>query len=130
MVRATAAGDGAREAPPEARAVRIRLHGDEDAFSFAWNADLRSVTTDDLHLMADTQRGTFELYDVRNDPNGQNDIVVGAGRTFRRLRRKMEEYEHRLNEVERRSAELSRGRRVPAVGERSAAQLKALGYAE
>ena len=130
MIDAATADEAAQTAVVVRRAARVRLHGDEHAFSFAWNAHLRSVTTDDLHLMADTSSGTWELYDVRNDPHGQEDLFGTGGRAARRLRRKMEEYERRLIEVERRSAALTRNGLAPAVGERSAEQLRALGYVE
>lgn len=124
------AGDTAPAPVPETgRAVRVHLRSD-DAFSFAWNAHLRSITTDDLHLLADPSAPTWEMYDMRGDRRAQHDLFGRGDRAVRRMRRKLEEYERHLREVELRSDELSARGPAAAVSEPVARQLRALGYAE
>ncbi len=123
--------DDASEPPssPDARAARVRLQ-DDDAFSFAWNAHLRSVTTENLHLLHDPSVPALELYDLRDDPRAQENRFERGGRAARRMRRKLEEHERHLSEVEQRSAELREHGSAPAVGDAAARQLRALGYVE
>jgi len=127
------APQGARADAPETNLRRVRIRGDagEHDFSVAWNAHLRSITTEQLHLTFDAHLRTHELYDVRNDPHGQQDLTRELGRTSRRLRRKLDAYERRLTDSELRARALAEGGDVArAVDARTTDQLRALGYAE
>lgn len=131
LIEAAARGAARAARPADPARVRVRLQGDEHDFSFAWNAHLRSLTTEDLHFMADNHLAEWALYDVHDDPHGQEDLFRKLGRPSRRLRRKIEEYERRLTEAELRTAALATGGSVaPGVDARSAEQLRALGYVE
>lgn len=112
------------------REVRVELGGSNEGFAFAWNAHQRSLTTENLHLMADLHLDLWQIYDVRADPGEQENLLGSLGKPARRMRRKLEEYEMLLNDVAARSAALGRNRRAPAVDQGTVEQLKALGYAE
>jgi arylsulfatase A-like enzyme len=129
LVAAAERGEAEEPVPLEPHEARVRL--DDDAFSFAWHFHLRGLTTEHLHLVADTHRRALRMYDVRSDPHGRQNLFRKLSRPSRRMRRKLEEYERRLNEAERRTATLARdGALAPEVAERSIEQLRALGYVE
>lgn len=121
----------ATAAATEAERMRVRLDTPDDELSFAWNAHLRGLTSEQLHLTADVHVSAFELYDVRNDPHGQENLARTYGRAARRMRRRLEDYERRLIDAELRGRALERSGSVAAeVDARTADQLRALGYAE
>jgi len=130
-IAAAAAGDLPDATGPEIERVRVRLDAPENELSFAWNAHLRGLTSERLHLAADVNLRAFELYDVQNDPRGQEDLSRTLARSTRRMRRLLEDYERRLVDSEIHARALERaGSVAPAVDARTADQLRALGYAE
>lgn len=99
--------------------------------SYAWISQLRSVTTDRWHMMADRKEGTRRLYDIDTDPPGSADVLERHPETVRSFKDFLRNREIRRRESVERSREL---REVETTEGSAAAdaevleQLRELGY--
>lgn len=106
---------------------RVDLN-DEHAFSFAWNAHLRSITSEEFHLPLVSSEGRNALYHVRSDPYDRRNVARRHPGVVRDLRLKLDEYERRLTESLQASELL--GGEPHELDQETLEQLRALGYVE
>ena len=126
------------EIPPEfeGRSLLPLLRGEATAgspVSFAWNAKLRSLTSDEWHCMRDLGTGRLVLYHRPTDPGGATDVAEANPDIAALCVRELDRLETIRLETDREALALKAietGNEAPPESDEIIEQLEALGYVE
>lgn len=106
---------------------------EEPRISYAWIAQLRSLTSDQWHCMLDLESGRLKLYNRLDDPSGLRDIAGSHPEIAELCRGELDRLEAEGDEG-RRHAEVLKaietGGEFPVESAEVLEQLEALGYVE